>query len=157
MLSLDAYVASWDADVELDGIVVELAPLSNAGQLVPASATAEIELFAPQRRVFHHAPRSGGDTLELAERWTRAIGPGDYGPAGVRLRLPFGAVHPELDPDWLAWWYGLVHVKLAVPGHGVLEASRDGVRLRPWAPNRDQLEMNAGRRFVPTEGLGRRQ
>jgi hypothetical protein len=105
--------------------------------------------------VFHHAPLSGGDTLELVERWTRQVTPADFGPGGVQLRLPYGAIHPELRPDWMAGWYGLVHVKMTAPGHGVFEDSRDGVRIRPWAPNRDQLELNTGRRFLPTERLGR--
>jgi hypothetical protein len=155
-VSFDSLVANWDADVETDGLVLDLAPLDAAGYLVPAGGTLQVELFAPERRVFHHAPLSGGDTLELVERWTTAITASDFGSAGLRVRLPFGAVHPEIDTDWLASWYGLVHVQLALPGHGVFEDSRDGVRIRPWAPNRDNLEMNTGRRFLPTERLGRR-
>jgi len=155
MVSFDAYIANWDFDVETDGLVVEIVPLDADGSLVPASGTLEVELFAPQRRVFHHAPLSGGDTLELVERWTRAVQATDFGPRGALFRLPYGAIHPELRPDWMASWYGLVHVRLTIPGHGVFEDSRDGVRIRPWAPNRDQLELNTGRRFVPTERLGR--
>jgi hypothetical protein len=151
----DAFIANWDADVETDGLVLDVAPLDAEGYIIPADGTLEVELFASQRRAFHHAPLSGGDTLELAERWTRAINPAELRPGGYRFRLPFGAVHPELDPDWLAYHYGLVHVRLAIPGHGVFEDSRDGIRIRPWAPNRDYLEMNTGRRFLPTERLGR--
>jgi len=99
---------------------------------------------------------SGGDTLELVERWTRAIAPEDFGSSGVRLRLPFGAITPELQPNWTASSYGLVHMRLAIPGQGVYEDSRDGVRVRPFAPNRDRLEMKTGQRFLPTENLGRR-
>jgi hypothetical protein len=154
-VSFDAFVANWDQDVEMDGLVVELAAVDAKEFLAACEGTVEIELFAPQRRVFHHAPRSGGDTLELVERWSRSIAAQDFGKSNVRLRLPFGTIHPELDADWLASSYGLVHVRVAIPGHGVFDASQDGVRIRPWAPNRDNLEMNAGRRFVPTEGLGR--
>jgi hypothetical protein len=155
-VSFDAYVANWDADVETDGLVVDIIPIDADGLMAQVDGTVQIELLAPQRRVFHHAPLSGGDTLALVERWTRSITAEDFGRSGVRLRLPFGAVHPEIDYDWLAWWYGLVHVQVAIPGHGVFEDSRDGIRIRPWAPNRDNLEMNAGRRFVPTERAGRR-
>lgn len=155
-ITFDAFVANWDGDVETDGLVVLLAPLDADGGLAPVSGTVEIEFFAPQRRTFHHAPKSGGDTLERVERWTVQVHPADYGPRGAKLRLPFGAIHPELDQDWPANHYGLVHVRFAAAGHGVFEDSRDGVRIRPWAPNRDQLEMNTGRRFLPTEGLGRR-
>ena len=154
-VAFDARIANWDGDVETDGLVVDLFPLDGEGYLAPVSASVEIELFAPQRRVFHHAPMSGGDTLERVERWTVAIDPADFTTSGVRLRLPFGAVHPEFDSDWLASHYGLVHVRLAAPGHGTFDASQDGLRIRPWAPNRDNLELKNYPRFLPTEAVGR--
>jgi len=158
MVAFDPYIANWDADVETDGLVIDVMPLDINRYVVPSSGTLEVELFAPQRRIqLDLAPMSGGDTLELVERWTRAITPDDFGPGGVRLRLPFGAITPELQPNWTASWYGLVHVRLAIPGQGVFEDSRDGVRIRPWAPNRDRLEMKTGQRFLPTENLGRRE
>lgn len=152
-VTFDARLANWDGDVETDGIVVDVFPLDQVGSMIPARGTVEVELFAPQKRVFHHAPLSGGDTLERVERWTRTIEPEDLTASGARLRLPFGAVHPEFDWDWIG--VGLVHVQLVVPGDGVFEDSLDGLRIKPYAPLRDRLEMNTGQRFVPTERLGR--
>ncbi|HEX5104679.1 MAG TPA: hypothetical protein VFV87_12750 [Pirellulaceae bacterium] len=154
-ITFDARIANWDWDVETDGVVLDLLPLDGDGYLAPASGTVQVELYAPQRRRFDLAPQSGGDTLELVERWTRAIYAADFTTSGVRLRLPFGAIHPEFDSDWLAWQYGLVHVRFAAPGHGTFDSSQDGIRMRPWAPNRDQLELNTRRRFLPTEATGR--
>jgi hypothetical protein len=157
MIAFDAYVANWDADVETDGLVVELMPLDSERFLLPVDGTVEIEFFAPQRRIqLDLAPLSGGDTVELVGRWTVTVSPADFARGAARLRLPFAAIHPELNPNWTAWWYGIVHVRLAAPGHGVFDASRDSVRVRPFAPTRDQLEMNTGQRFLPTENLGRR-
>ena len=116
MISFDAFIANWDGDVETDGLIVDLLPLDNYGNLVRAGGVAQIELFASQRRTMQHAPRSGGDTFERVERWTQAIEPAQIGPSGVRLRLPFGQIHPELDPDWLAYNYGLVHVQFVFSG-----------------------------------------
>lgn len=154
-IAFDARIANWDADVETDGLLVDLYPLAADGFLAPAGGTVEIELFASQRRVFHHAPLSGGDTIELVERWTRSIDAADFTTRGAQLKLPFGAVHPEFDSDWLAHYYGLVHVRFAAPGHGVFEASQDAIRIRPYAPLRDRLELYGGRRFLPTERTGR--
>jgi len=155
-VAFDPQIANWDGDVETDGVVIDVTPLNQSGYVVPAAGTLEVELFAPQRRTLDLAPQSGGDTLELVERWTRAIGPENYGPRGARLLLPFGAITPELQPNWTASHYGLVHARLSIPGQGVFDYSRDGVRVRPWAPNRDRLEMKTGQRFLPTENLGRR-
>lgn len=154
-ITFDAQIANWDRDVETDGLLVELWPLSADGYLAPAGGTVEVELFAPQRRAFHHAPRSGGATIERVERWVRSVSPSDYTANGLRLKLPFGAVHPEFDLDWIG--VGLVHVKFAAPGHGVFESSYDGVRIRPFAPLRDRLELKGWPRFLPSEGVGRWQ
>jgi hypothetical protein len=154
-IAFEARIANWDGDVETDGLLIDLLPLDDEGYLAAAAGTAEIELFASQRREFQHAPLSGGDTLELVERWTRSIRPEDVTTRGVRLKLPFGAVHPEFDQKWLAHYYGLVHVRFAAPGQGVFEASQDGLRIRPYAPLRDRLELYGGRRFLPTERTGR--
>jgi hypothetical protein len=152
-VTFDARLANWDGDVETDGLMLDVLPLSEDGYLLPARGTVEVELFAPQHRVFHHAPLSGGDTLERVERWTVAVAVEDFTANGARLKLPFGAVHPEFDWDWTP--VGLAHVRLVVPGDGVFEDSLDGLRIRPYAPNRDRYEMNRGRRFVPTERVGR--
>jgi hypothetical protein len=157
MVNFDPYIANWDADVETDGLIIDIAPLDGDGCLIPSNGTLTVELFGQQRRTLDLAPQSGGATLELVERWTREISAADFGPNGVRLKLPYGAIHPELRPDWLAWWYGLVHMRLAIPGQGVFEGSRDGVRMLPFSPNRDRLEMKTGERFLPTETLGRRE
>ena len=152
-ITFDARLANWDGDVETDGLLIDVLPLDRDQAAIPVSGTVEIELFAPPRRLSHDTPHAGEDTVVLVERWTRTIRPADFGASGARLRLPFGAVHPEFDTDLLA--YGLVHVRLVAPGHGVFDDSRDAVRIRPWAPNRDQMEMNTGRRFLSTEGVGR--
>ncbi len=152
-VTFDARIANWDGDVETDGLIVELFPIDADGYAVPARGTVEVELFAPQMRDFSQAPLSGGDTLERLNRWTQAVEPEDFTTRGVRLKLPYAAVHPEFDLDWIGM--GLVHVRLAVPGDGVFEDSIDGLRIRPYAPLRDRLEMNTGRRFVPTEAVGR--
>jgi hypothetical protein len=153
LVSFDARIANWDGDVETDGLLVDIYPISDDGFVVPTRGAVEVELFAPQKRAFQDAPLSGGDTLERVERWTRAINADDFGRGSARLKLPFGAVHPEFDLDWIG--VGLVHVRLVVPGDGVFEDSVDGLRIRPYAPLRDRLEMNTGRRFVPTERVGR--
>ncbi len=152
-VTFDARIANWDADVETDGILVDLLPLDSDGYMVSARGAVEVELFAPQKRDFSQAPLSGGDTLERVNRWTQVVGPEDFTTRGARLKLPFAAVHPEFDLDWIG--VGLVHVRLVVPGDGVFDDSIDGLRIRPYAPLRDRLEMKTGRRFVPTEAVGR--
>jgi hypothetical protein len=152
-IAFDAVLANWDGDVEADGLVVYLQPIDRWGSYTAATGSVEIELYAAQRRDFNQAPRSGGTTHELISRWTCAVGPGAFGPRGAMLKFPFGAAHPEFDGDLGA--HGLVHVRMTVPGSGVFEDSQDGVRIRPFAPLRDGLQLNTGRRFLPNEFTGR--
>jgi hypothetical protein len=134
-------------------LILDVLPISADGYLTPTSGTVEVELFAPQKRSFSLVPLSGGDTLERVERWTKRVDLADFSVNGARLKLPFGAVHPEFDLDWIG--VGLVHVRLVVPGDGVFDDSLDGLRIRPYAPLRDRHEMQTGRRFLPTERVGR--
>jgi hypothetical protein len=157
MVTFDARIANWDADLETDGLVIDVAPLDIDGQIVPVTGTLEVSLYARERRILEQAPFSGGDTTELVERWSQPIAASQrFTGYGTRLRLPFGTAHPELDSKWAVSPYGLVHVRFVVPGHGVFEDSRDGLRLRPFAPNRDRLQQSTGHRFLPAENLGQR-
>jgi hypothetical protein len=155
MVAFDAAITNWDGDVETDGVVLNVAPLDLDRNLLFVGGTLDVDLFAQQQRTLDLAPNSGGYSLELVEHWTRSVAPNDFGPSGVRLRLPFGAITPELQRTWRVSPYGLVHVRFVIPGHGVFEDYRDAVRTRPFAPNRDHLEMKTGHRFLPAETLGR--
>ncbi len=148
-IRIDAWLANWDADVETDGICVQLSPLDENGQTVAVNGTAEIELIAARQRKYHEAPQSGGWMTELVQRWSQRVEPEKIGPSGILLRLPIDAVHPEFSRG--VDNFGLVHVRLIVPGNGVFEQSQDGVRLRNWSPVREGMVPQNGRRFFSTE------
>lgn len=152
---MDAWLANWDGDVETDGLYLQLSPVDDAGELVPVRGTVDVELFSARQRKYHEAPQSRGWSTELVERWTLGVEESQLTPQGLLLRLPFGAVHPEFSRDIDD--FGLVHVRLSVPGSGVFEQSRDGVRLRTWSPVRAGLSSQGGRRFFNTEAVGRNQ
>ena len=65
------------------------------------------------------------------------------------IQLAFQAAHPEHDTTWAP--HAIVHVKLVVPGQGVFQDTLDGVRVRQFAPTRDLLERQTGRRFFTVE------
>jgi hypothetical protein len=152
-ISCDALLANWDGDVEADGLVIHLQPLDAWQELSAASGTLEVELYTLQARAFHHAPNSRGRSVEPIIRWSQAVNVNDYRSRGAFIQLPFQAAHPEFDDSLGA--YGLVHIKFSVPGSGVFEQTIDGVRIRPWSPIRDYLQMDRGYRFLPHEGTGR--
>lgn len=152
-ISCDALLANWDADVETDGLVIHLQPIGAWQELVAATGTLEVEMYALQARAFHHAPQSRGRSVEPVLRWTQAVNLDAYTNRGAYVQLPFQAAHPEFDDSLGA--YGIVHIKFSVPGSGVFEQTIDGVRIRPWSPLRDYLQMDTGYRFLPHEGTGR--
>jgi hypothetical protein len=152
-ISCDALLANWDADVEADGLIIHLQPVDQFQDLAVAAGTLEVELFTLQARAFHHAPNSRGRSVEPIVYWAQSVNVSDYTNRGAAIRLPFQAAHPEFDDSLGA--YGLVHIKFSVPGSGVFEQTIDGVRIRPWSPLRDYLQMDTGRRFLPHETTGR--
>jgi hypothetical protein len=153
-VEFDAEIANWDGDVEPDGLLIHLFPLDANGRVTPVSGTLWVELMAPRRRAYHEVPHGRGQSIEAIGRWSRTIRPADLTARGAIVRLPFQAVHPAFDDDIGS--YGLVHLRLTVPGHGVYEDSYDGVRTRRvFTPTRDALLPSTTGRFFPTERTGR--
>jgi hypothetical protein len=151
-VDFDAHLANWDGDVEFDGIALRLLPLDADGRVTKIRGTLNVELFASRKVRFNDAPNSRGHTTQRVGRWTVQVNPQEVSPEGVLVKLPFRTVHPEFDTSWAS--HGLVHARLVVPGHGVFEHSFDGVRVRPFAPLRDQRERQGEPRFLPTERTG---
>ncbi len=155
-LHVDAFVGGWDADVESDGLIVQIYPLDAQGQLVEVDATAQLSLVAVtgQRRP------SPSDRARATDRqfptigsWTRAIDADDYNLSGATVRLPFGAVDPEFNSHIRS--QALLHVRLSVPGHGMFEATTEPLTIRPINPIRNRIESVRGTRFLPIESVGR--
>jgi hypothetical protein len=151
-VDFDVHLANWDSDVEFDGIALRLFPLDTDGQLTPARGTLHVELVASRRQDFNEVPSARGQVPSRLGQWSVAVDAGAVTENGVVVKLPFQANHPEFDTTWAT--HGLVHVRFVVPGHGVFEHSFDGVRVRPYAPLRDAMERQNGRRFLPTEQTG---
>ncbi|HTN75879.1 MAG TPA: hypothetical protein VL096_11555 [Pirellulaceae bacterium] len=152
-LTADALIANWDSDVENDGVVVQLYPLDRNREVVPVSGTLEVELFAPELRRSSDAVHARGVSMQRIGRWTQAVNVDEFSNRGLSVELPFQGVHPEFSDRTLP--YGIVHVRLLVPGQGTFDTTLDYVRIRPWSPLRDGMWRNEGRRFLSTERTGR--
>jgi hypothetical protein len=151
----DAHLANWDADVEADGLVVQVVPVDTYGQVVPLRGALHVELFGVRHIAFQDGPHKRGRSYGRLGSWTQQLVPQYIHSDGGWFKLPFQAAHPEFDPR--IGVRGLVHLKLVVPGAGVYEDSLDGIRLRPFAPVRDGLQRDTGHRFFATEATGRGQ
>jgi hypothetical protein len=147
-LAIDVRVANWDADVEVDGLLLDVYPRDAEGRTVPVAATLQVELTGERTGIVRR-PRP----FVRLGRWTKLIRPDMVSSNGARFRLPFLASHPQWETDLAS--FGLVHVRLNVPGHGVFEASDATVRIRPYGLMRDRLQEHSGRRFFAPEMTGR--
>ena len=146
-VAIDAQTANWDADVEQDGIVVDVQPLSADAELVPLAGSVEIELIGagpPTTTRLVTFPRLG--------RWVEPLAQTGIASRGYRFRLPYDRAGPEFDRT--LGNAAVVHVRLVAPGHGTFETSTSLSQLRPFAPLRDALEQQTLRRFFPTERTG---
>lgn len=152
-VQFEAQLANWDGDVEADGLILRVYPVDENGRLTPVDGTLEAELNALGGAKFHEVPHGRGQVPVRVARWTRAFAAEDVGPDGLVVKLPFQALAPEFDTDLSS--FGLVHVRLVVPGHGTFDDSQDVIRIRPFAPLRDNLERSGHDRFLPNERSGR--
>ena len=143
-LTVDASVANWDADVEVDGLLVHVYPLDADGRVTAVRGTLQVDL--PGLAATTIIRRQSFSRLGY---WTRPVRIEDFGPDGAVYRLPFQRVHPEFDANLSA--YGAVHVRLSVPAQGTFEATESTLRIRPYSALRDHLQQATGSRFFPHE------
>ncbi|HUS39209.1 MAG TPA: hypothetical protein VMX74_07150 [Pirellulales bacterium] len=150
-INIDAYVANWDADVELDGVVLLVTTIDPFGHSVPASGTVRAELRVERRSRLKPQPRRIRADFERIGSWTRQL-PIHSGGESVFL-LPFEAVHPEFDEASAS--HGLLNVRVTVPGQGVFERSIADLTVRPYSRIREQIQHTRDTRFLPIEQTGR--
>ena len=153
-LLADAYLAHWGPNVEADGILLLLSPLDDNGRLTAVDGTLEVELVADYRSYLRPAPIHQREPFNRVGSWTFRLTPADFAEGGsARVRLPFQAIDPQFTPNIDS--YGLVTLRLAVPGQGVFATSVGDVRIRPMDNIRTRIENSTGARFLPFEQTGR--
>jgi hypothetical protein len=143
-LEIDVRVANWDPDVEADGLLVRIRPRDAEGVLVAVDGTLTVDLVGKEKSPVNRRR----DFVDLG-RWTEQVRPEDFGIDGAIYRIPFQARNPVFDTDLVP--NGLVHVQLAVPGQGLVEASDCTVQFRPYNAFRDDLWQATGSRYWPLE------
>lgn len=147
-IEIDGYLANWDADVEADGLLLDLNAYDESGEAVAAGGTLSVELIGETV-----PPYSRGNAAPMLARWTRQVSAADFARGYARLRFEFQAVHPDFQR--VNGRFALIHARLLVPGQGTFEASRDAVALQGFSPVRERVEQAFGTRFLPTETTGR--
>jgi hypothetical protein len=143
-LAIEASLANWDGDVEMDGLLVRVLPLDSSGAMVATRGTLRLDLTG-QRKTEARGLRSPA-TLQ---QWTQLIAAEDFGLRGAVYRLPFRGTDPEFDLTVAP--YGMLHARLSVPAQGTFETTEDMLRIRPYSSVRDRLQLSTGRRFLPQE------
>lgn len=144
-LQIDCKVANWDADSEVDGLLVRVQPLDAWGQVVPVDGALDVQLVTETRLA------TGGqlmirrdDPFRVSERWTVQLRAVDFSPTGIVAKLMFRRSHPERDLDLAP--EGLVLARLRLPTAGTFDASDPNVVLRSGSRFRDDLQLYQGRR-----------
>lgn len=148
-LHVEAVVANWDDDVEDDGLLVRIYPLTADGRFIPVTGSLQVTLTG---RALQGTRRR--DNFPEIDRWSKKVRASDFGPDGAVYKLPFRNFRPErnLDIDI----EGLLNARLSVPTQGVFNASDANVRLRRLSKFRDRLQLQRGRRLHPRENARRR-
>lgn len=130
-LAIEAQVANWDRDAEMDGIEIRLLPRSAWGTTLPFDGNMTVELLGRNQL----ATTERGSFPDLG-RWSQVVRAADFTAGwGAVYRIPFRQLPPEQDLTLQSWGW----VKVSVQGRGIpmLEAQAP-VHLRTFNPVRDQ-------------------
>ena len=124
-----ATLANWDADGDLDGLLLNLTSFDATGNSIPVTGTLQVELIGV-RYSNQFAPSTGsGREFVTLESWGRT-----FDAAQPNEKLEF-VNHSLYDQSF--GLYGILQVRLIVPGSGVFEQRLEGVRIRPYSFLRD--------------------
>ena len=146
-LNIDAQLANLDADSQADGLRVRLFAQNAQGQLLPPTGVVTVEVYGFQKVGYDARPHGRGERLTKLTRHVVKLSDANLRADGTAVvAIPFSH---NLGTDVYA--LGLVHAELVIPGQGVFEASRDAVRIQPFAPTRDALQRKGESRLLATE------
>lgn len=150
-VEVDASLGNWDGDVEPDGLVVAVALLDELGESLQVDGVLHVTLTASKRENYNSV--SDGERIGSIGQWTVALNINRLHRDTYVVRLPFQAIDPGFNTAVAG--HGLVHIRLVLPGHGTFDRSIDGLRVRNFAPLRDQLERSGQSRWLSHERTGR--
>jgi hypothetical protein len=127
----DAWLANWDADANFDGLLVQIEAQDQNGQTLLVQGTVEAELVTIDYQPAYLNSTSGGRVPTSLGRWTQLWD------SRQNLRLELQGRDPQRDGSLSR--YGLLKVRVTIPGSGVFEQQLDGLRMRPFMPVQNSL------------------
>ncbi len=135
-LNINAYIANWDRDAALDGLVVHVLPVNSQSGIVPVDGQIDLKLIGQRHRQLDALGRNNHEQFPELERWSKLIRKADFGPNGAVIKLEFRNTEPEYQTELADG--ALLTGSLGVPGQGRFEASASDVLIRPLSDFRDE-------------------
>lgn len=148
-LRVRAWAASWDADPELDGLLVEVTPLSADGEFVAVEGQLSLTLIGENSQGHPEQLRRFRPQYPEITRSTEQVYESDFFAGPAVYKLPYRNIVPETRLDLFP--QGVLTATLGVPGQGSFSASTDAVSLIPASPIRDRRQQLLGTRYFPQE------
>lgn len=130
-LAVEARVANWDRDAEVDGVEIRVLPRNIFGEVVPASGQLLVELTGRNR-----LPIRDQQAFPRLGRWSMRVEANDFAAHGAVFQLPFRNTRPDAEP--VLELHALVEATFIVFGQGRFDAEAP-VYVRPFNPLRDDL------------------
>lgn len=149
-LRIEAELANWDQDAEVDGFEVHIYPLASDRNIVPVSGMLTAQLIG-QNLTPDLMFEPVGENYSRLERWSQRLTPDSFGGQEAVVRLPFRRIHPEFEVDVRI--YGQLSASLSVDGQGIYDATIP-VIMRTYSPLRERMQLYDRYRFFPGERKG---
>lgn len=130
-IQCDAWLANWDADSLLDGLILEVVALDQFGNAIEAHGTVEADLMTIDYQPAYLNSSSGGRVPTSLGHWNQRWD------SRARNRLELLGRDPQRDRNLDR--YALLKIKVSIPGSGVFEQQIDGLQMRPFTPVQNVL------------------
>jgi hypothetical protein len=149
-LKIDAELANWDGDADVDGFELRISPQASDRNVVPVDGVLTVQLIG-QNLTPDQMFEPIGENYSRLERWSTRLSPRNFDGQTAIVRLPFRRIHPEYEVDVRN--YGQLNASLSIDGQGVYDASVP-VFMRTYSPLRERMQQYNRWRFFPGERTG---
>lgn len=140
---------NWDRDPSVDGLEVTFTAEDTEGMPTSVRGYLEAELYAFHNESYSAVPQGQGSRFERIGSWRISLKQTTARYDSRVARLPYQGNSPATDGGISP--YGILLLRLVVPGQGTFSASLDDVRLRPYSAIRDSNQLTGNPRFIQEE------
>lgn len=124
-------LGNWDRDIEMDGFELNLWLADSSRRPVAVRGQLDVVVYAIPHERLNQRIRNPSAQLKRIGRWSQRMEVSDFVAGGAHYELPWNP--RQIANDSALSNYGVVVIRVGIPGQGVIERQIEGIRIREFS------------------------